>query len=97
MKKLLIMGTLVLSLSLLLAGCNSTTVGDSNKLKEQNKSSHRFIDTGESFVLVKESFRSEIKVVQDSETKILYIWDCGSQAGGLTPWLNSEGNPMKGN
>ena len=74
---------------MLMVGCgikkaNSNSVSDTNYTE-------RFKLTGEAFTVD----NSDIKVVIDTQTKILYL--CPEYPrGGITPLLNSAGNPCKG-
>ncbi len=53
----------------------------------------------ERFVFTEQIFRIDgghkLKVVKDTELGVLYLWDSSSDRGGLTPWLDADGNPIK--
>jgi len=93
MKKIILISLLLL----LLTGCGISTP-EHDITKDNSPSSTRFILTGESFVLnVNASNSYRLKVVKDTKTNILYLWDDNFQRGGLTPWLDEEGKPIKEN
>jgi hypothetical protein len=94
MKKLLILLCLG-SLMFTFTGCQDLqdTVEIKGKIEVQSKSSSRFATTGQTFYINGNSY--SLTVVKDIETNVLYLWDNNYNRGGLTPWLDSNGQPMK--
>ena len=89
MKKIVIAGLLISTF--LFTGCSND--------KEVTADNSRFKATGEKFEIVSNGTNNRehiITVIEDTETGILYLWDNDFiNRGGLTPWLDSEGKPMK--
>jgi uncharacterized protein YceK len=82
---------LLVVLVIFLTGCSSSfdKVISVDGMNNQN----RFVFTGDVYYI---SGAYPLIVIKDTETKNLYLLDNNSHMGGLSPWLDAEGKPMKG-
>lgn len=83
----------VLLMMVVLGGCEKKP-DSMGAVKDKSIISNRFVAKGETYYLGgMDRGNREFRVVKDTKTGVLYLWDADLHGGGLTPLLDSEGKP----
>lgn len=94
------MGITILVLTLIWYGLEKWlyNISDDDYVEQTEKTSgsEDEQDKNQRFIEVSYESEEDLKVIMDTVTKLLYIRSCGEYGGGITPLLDEEGKPMKG-